>query len=246
MPKIYLSPSTQEYNQTAIGNSEEYYMNLIADAMMPYLRSSGIITIRNTPQMTAASSIAQSNQNNVDLHVALHSNAAPESLAGQLTGTDVYYAPSSSESKRFADLVVKNLKTIYYQPDKVRALPTDFLGEVLRTKAPAVLIEFAYHDNVTDASWIRDNIEPIARSVVLSITEFFGIPFVEAQPTRVGTVTVSSGNLNIRSKPNLSASIVSRAPKGAELYVLGEWQGWYVVYYKGAVGYASKSFITID
>ena len=26
MPKIYLSPSTQEYNLTLSGNSEEYYM----------------------------------------------------------------------------------------------------------------------------------------------------------------------------------------------------------------------------
>lgn len=37
MPSIYLSPSTQEYNTTVLGNSEEYYMNLIADAMGPYL-----------------------------------------------------------------------------------------------------------------------------------------------------------------------------------------------------------------
>ena len=37
MPKIYLSPSTQEYNPYITGNgSEEYFMNLIADAMEPY------------------------------------------------------------------------------------------------------------------------------------------------------------------------------------------------------------------
>jgi len=48
MPRVYLSPSTQEFNPTVLGNSEEYYMNLIADAMMPYLRSSGIQVVRNT------------------------------------------------------------------------------------------------------------------------------------------------------------------------------------------------------
>ena len=38
MPKIYLSPSTQEYNPYVTGNgSEEYFMNLVADAMEPYL-----------------------------------------------------------------------------------------------------------------------------------------------------------------------------------------------------------------
>ena len=50
-------------------------MNLIADAMEPYLTASGIQFVRNTPQMTAASSIAASNSGNYDLHFALHSNA---------------------------------------------------------------------------------------------------------------------------------------------------------------------------
>ena len=58
MPRIYLSPSTQEFNPYVIGGNEEYYMNLIADAMEPYLYASGIAFTRNTPDMTAASSIA--------------------------------------------------------------------------------------------------------------------------------------------------------------------------------------------
>ena len=42
MPRIYLSPSLQEYNPFYGGGSEEEVMNLIADAMEPYLRSTGI------------------------------------------------------------------------------------------------------------------------------------------------------------------------------------------------------------
>ena len=75
MPIIYLSPSTQEFNLYSGGGSEEYYMNLIADAMEPYLVASGIRFVRNTPDMTAASSIAASNRGNYDLHFALHSYA---------------------------------------------------------------------------------------------------------------------------------------------------------------------------
>lgn len=60
MPKIYLSPSTQEYNPYVTGNgSEEYFMNLVADAMEPYLLANGIQFSRNTPDMTAASSFAR-------------------------------------------------------------------------------------------------------------------------------------------------------------------------------------------
>ena len=62
MPKIYLSPSTQEYNPYVTGaGSEEYFMNLLADAMEPILLLNGIQFSRNTPDMTAASSIRQAN-----------------------------------------------------------------------------------------------------------------------------------------------------------------------------------------
>ena len=54
MPIIYLSPSTQENNFYVSGGSEEYWMNRLADAMVPYLNASGIQYVRNTPEMTAA------------------------------------------------------------------------------------------------------------------------------------------------------------------------------------------------
>ena len=62
MPMIYLSPSTQEWNEYVTGSgSEEYNMNLLADALEPYLRSNGIQYRRNRPEMTAASSIREAN-----------------------------------------------------------------------------------------------------------------------------------------------------------------------------------------
>ena len=59
MPRIFLSPSTQEYNPYITGNgSEEYFMNQIADAMEPYLLANTIRFTRNTTDMTAASSVS--------------------------------------------------------------------------------------------------------------------------------------------------------------------------------------------
>lgn len=59
-------------------------------------------------------------------------------------------------------------------------MPAISLAELSRTKAPAVLIELAYHDNPEEAQWIRDNIGNIAENLALSVTEFFGVPL--AQP----------------------------------------------------------------
>ena len=48
MPRIYLSPSTQEGNMYVTGGSEEYYMNLVADAMVRYLQANAIQFTRNS------------------------------------------------------------------------------------------------------------------------------------------------------------------------------------------------------
>jgi N-acetylmuramoyl-L-alanine amidase len=242
MPTIYLSPSTQEFNPYNGGGNEEYYMNLVADAMEPYLVSSGIQFVRNTPEMTAASSIAASNRGVFDLHLALHSNATG-SGDGSVRGSEVYYNPQNSQSKRFADIAAKNLKLIYPIPQNVRTVPTSSLGEVVRTKAPGVLMEIAYHDNAEDAQWIRDNIELIAANIVLSLTEFFGIPFNTPVPITVGNVATNGGNLNVRTRPSTDAFIVGRIPNGAEITIYARVPGWALVGYNGIVGYASDRYI---
>ena len=178
MPSVYLSPSLQEFNSYVGGGNEEYYMNLVADAMEPYLRASGISFVRNNPSETLSNTIADSNAGNYDLHVALHSNASPEATKGQNTGVQVYYYPTSSKGERFADIVADNYRDIYYNPNDIQVIPTTSLAEVRRTKAPAVLIETAFHDNVQDADWIRNNIDNIARNISQSIAEYLGVPFV--------------------------------------------------------------------
>lgn len=245
MPTIYLSPSTQEFNPYAGGGNEEYYMNLIADAMEPYLASSGIQFVRNTPEMNAASSIAASNSGVYDLHLALHSNATA-SGNGTRRGVEVYYYPSSASGKRFADILVENFKRIYPLPDNVKTVPTTSLGEVARVRAPGVLIEIGYHDNIDDANWVRNNIDLIARTLVESLTEYFGIPFNLPQPIRVGSVRTNGGNLNVRTRPVSDAFIVGKIPNGAEVTVFASVPDWYLVGYNGVVGYAAARYIQLS
>lgn len=245
MPTIYLSPSTQEANQYVTGGSEEYWMNRIADAMEPYLRASGIGFVRNTPDMTAVTSIRQSNAGNYDLHLALHSNAAPEGRYGEVRGTDVYFYPGSVRGERAAEIIADGLRQIYPQPGLVRTLSTTRLGEVRQPKAPSVFIEFAYHDNVEDANWITENINEIAANVVQSLAKYFGLPFLQPEQVRTGTVRTDGGRLNLRAKPSIDAEIVGRIPNGASVIVFAEYGDWYVVQYGGRIGYAASRYITV-
>ena len=243
MPSIYLSPSTQEFNPYVNGGNEEYYMNLVADAMIPYLNATGISYSRNTPDMTAASSIAASNMGNYDAHVALHSNASPPQNAGKNRGSEVYFYPGSANGRRLADIVANNLKLIYPLPDRVRTVPTTTLGEVRRTKAPSILIEFAYHDNAEDADWIRNNIDAIAANVVASLADYFGIPFMTPNGERNAVVTTAGRNLNLRSGPSLSSAVIGSIPNGATVTVYSVNGQWSAVGYNGKTGYANNAYL---
>ena len=246
MPIIYLSPSTQESNLYVNGGSEEEWMNRLADAMIPYLVASGIRYSRNTPDMTAVSAIRASNAGTYDLHLALHSNASAPSNYGGTRGIIVFYYPGSTNGKRAAELVADNLRAVYPLPNRVRTEATTSVGEVRQPRAPSVFIELGYHDNEDDATWIKNNLDETARAIVLALTEYFDIPFFSpGNPQRQGVVDVDWGYLNIRSRPSTSAPVIAKAYDGARLTILNQWQGWYLVSFDGAEGYASSDFITL-
>ncbi|MEA4814532.1 MAG: N-acetylmuramoyl-L-alanine amidase [Oscillospiraceae bacterium] len=244
MPIIYLSPSTQENNYYVTGGTEEYHMNQLADTMIPYLISSAIQYKRNTPEMNAGSSIRQANEGYYDIHLALHSNASGEGKYGTTRGIIVFYYPGSAEGKRAAEIFAKNLRTIYPQPDLVRTEATTTLGEVAKSKFPAVLIEMGYHDNTADAKWITGHTEQIAQNLVLSLTELFKVPFIYPIDPWDAKVRTNGGTLKLRSRPTKTGTVLVSMPNGSAVRVYGYWQGWYVVHYKNYVGYASADYIS--
>ncbi len=239
MPMLFLSPSTQEYNIYYDGSgSEEYYMNLIADYMEPYLIASGITFTRNNPDGSVGDSVRLSNAGNYALHLALHSNASGSANYGRQTGSDVYYYPTSVNGKRAAEIIATNLKKIYPNPEKVRTIPTTKLYELNNTRAPSVLVELAYHDNEKDSEWIKNNLKLIAENLSQSVADYFGMPLITPNQTRSGIVITEGGRLNIREKPNLSAKILGQIPNGAAVRIKGQSGDWYLVSYNGIDGYS--------
>lgn len=175
MPFIYLSPSVREDNQYIVGGTEEYYMNRIADAMIPHLRAGGILFARNNPGNSLSQVIAQSNAGSYDLHLALHSSSSPEEFRGVLRGPDVYFYTASERGRKAAELIAENLKTIYPDPGLVTVIPITTHAELRKTGAIAVLVEIAYHDNYEDAAWIRDHIDEIGKNLAQSVVQYLEI-----------------------------------------------------------------------
>lgn len=247
MPNIYLSPSTQEYNPYITGSgSEEYWMNRIADAMEPYLRANTIRFTRNTPEMTAASSIAQAARGSYDFYLALHSNASGDgSSEGRQRGIIAFYYPTSTNGRRAADIFVKNLKEIYPLPQLVTARATTALGEVRQPKMPSVLLEIGYHDNTTDARWIEENVQNIAENLSRSMTEYFALPFIYPTTPRTGTVITEESALNVRAYPSMSGQVVGSVPREAQLTVYGQYDSWYSMAYGNLAGYVRSEYVRV-
>lgn len=245
MPRIFLSPSTQDWNPYVDGSgSEEYWMNLLADALEPYLYANTIAFVRNTPDMTAASSIALANRlGGFDFYLALHSNASGAGQEGKNRGIIVFYYPTSSDGERAAELFAAQLRMVYPLPSQVTVQPTTSLGEVRQPRFPANLIELGYHDNFDDARWIENNLDAAAQAIARGLTDYFGLPFLYPQLVRTGVVTTEGSPLLLRAYPGLDGAVIGSIPNGADVRIYGSHQGWYAVGYGEQLGYAAQAYI---
>lgn len=221
-------------------------MNLLADYLTPYLYSNGISFKRNSPEMTARENIEDSNSNAYDFHLALHSNAAPKGEEGTRQGVEIYYFPKSAKGFKMAELLKKNFAKIYPDKDNIKLIPTTSLGEVDRTRTPAVLIEVAYHDNIEDAVWIEENLPLIAKEIGLSVAEYFSIPFAEPAAPVSAKVKTEYNNLNLRDLPNLESKIFTSMPNGSHVTILGLKDGWARLIYDGILGFAFDKYLILN
>lgn len=178
MPKLYLNPSNQS-NEFIIGGSDQYYMNKIADAMVPYLLGSGIEVTRSEPGENLAKAIEESNAGNYDLYVGLGSISSPYFSTGAQQGPTMIYYDTNEKGKQAAETIAENFKAIYPRPNLVTTFSNQTFSELKDTKAPAVLVQVGYNNNTADAYWIRDNIDAIGRIIALGISQYFGIPFLK-------------------------------------------------------------------
>lgn len=181
-PIVYLSPSTQEYNIGIKGShytTEEEMMNKIADVIEPILKKNDIEVYRNKPSMTAATSIADSRKHDVDLHLAIHSNASPENKRGRYTGVETWiYDETCKEAEQIAEKLQAAVVSLYYSQYGNRGvLYSKEIGGLKETNPynvnNGILLEIAFHDNWNDAVWMVENIENIGRTIANTIIDYY-------------------------------------------------------------------------
>ena len=107
-----------------------------------------------------------------------------------------------------------------------------------------MLAEVAYHDNPEDAQWIRDNIDVMAENLVLSLADYFDIPFnTPSSSQRTATVTTLGGNLNIRQQPDINSPRIASVPNGTKVTVYYDTGEWSLIQYGNITGYANNRYL---
>ena len=170
MAKIYLSPSNQDDNSYAVGNTTEMEQcNKIAEAAKIALERNGFEVLKAPPGQLMNVSIAESNSWGADIHIPIHTNAG----GGQ--GTEIFIYDASATP--LANDIMNQITAITPSGISRGIKINQGLAELNSTNAVAVYIEVDFHDNADTAQWIIDNTTEIGEAICKGICEYYGVTY---------------------------------------------------------------------
>lgn len=200
-PKVYLSPAMHMANPCVYPRPdgkqcyEALENNEYIDILEPILNRCGIETkrgYRRTPMngdngdAIMKQNVRESDAWGADVHYVSHTNGSVDGK-GNSRGCFPMYYTYSKNGKKLGQIMVKYRKQIY--PRTVKLVARSNLYELRVPKAVSFYEEHVFHDNMDDATWFHTHMKEIAESAAKGLCEWFGIPYVEAEPEPTDSVT---------------------------------------------------------
>ena len=180
--KIYISPSDQNRNIYATGNTNEMVQcQKIGKALASALVRCGFEAKSNdTDEMEER--VAESNAWGANLHVCIHTNA----FNGEVKGTRMFSYDTSGEGYQACKQVMATLSPITPgKSDNITAYPG--LYEVRNAEAPTVYIEVAFHDNKEEAAWIIAHTDDIAEAICEGVCNHYKVKYIPHKDEKPAT-----------------------------------------------------------
>lgn len=193
--RIYVSPSDQDANFYATGNTNEMVQcQKIAVNLVAALKRCGFEAMTNlTAEMEER--VDQSNSWGADLHLPIHTNA----FNTQVQGTRLMCWELGGEGDKICQAIMKTLAPITPgSSDSVTAYPT--LYEIKNANAPTAYVEVAFHDNKIESDWIIKNTEEIAEAICKGICNYYGYTYSKAGSTSTSTSIPTNNSGKYASK----------------------------------------------
>lgn len=171
--KIYLSPSNQEGNMYAYGNTNEMEQcNRIADAAKAALERCGFDVKKAPKGQAMRTSIAESNAWGADLHIPIHSNAG----GGQ--GTVVFVYNKNTTNMKFAEPIYREVQAVTPGGIDYGIRENPGLAELNSTNAIAVYVEADFHDNKEIAKWLIENPAVVGEAICRGVCSGYGVKYI--------------------------------------------------------------------
>lgn len=172
--KIYLSPSNQNANAYATGNTNEAgQCNKIAKAAETALKRCGFDVKRAPQGQLMATSIRESNEWKSDLHIPIHTNAFNGKVTG---GTLIMVYRNEGENAKAAKAIKAVLDPLTPGKDYAIQTRTD-LSELKNTTAVAVYIECEFHDTKVGSDFIIKNTTKLGEAIAKGICNYYGVTY---------------------------------------------------------------------
>lgn len=182
--KIYLSPSNQDGNLYAYGNTNEMdQCNRIADAAKTALERCGFIVKKAPKGQAMKTSIAESNNWGADLHIPIHTNA----FNGKASGTIVFVYRSTAENMKYANPIYQAVQAACPGTTDYGVQENPGLAELNGTNATAVYVEADFHDNPTIARWLVENPNAVGEAIAKGVCTATGTTYKAPFTTSSGT-----------------------------------------------------------
>lgn len=213
--KIYLSPSNQDGNKYATGNTNEMVQcNRIAVSAEYHLKRHGFEVKKASEGQNMWTSINESNSWGANLHVPIHTNAFNGSLTG---GTLIMLYSTSGENLKAGQAIFNRLAPITPGSDySIRA--NTGLAELNSTKAIAVYVECEFHDTKDGANFIINNTDKIGEAIAHGICDYFGTSWVNDDNTSDSFYRVQVGAFS--NKQNAENQMNKLKEEGYDAFIV--------------------------
>ena len=171
--RIFLSPSNQDGNHYAYGNTtEDVQCGKIAAAAEKALKRCGF-EVKTEQYDTMQNRVAHSNAWGADMHLPIHTNACN----GSVGGTRIFYG-SGGQAAAAMLAALRDLT-----PGKSDGMAREDFYEITHAKAITVYVEAEFHDVPAYAKWIIEHTTELGEGICKGVCAYYGIKYIQPQST---------------------------------------------------------------
>lgn len=193
--KIYISPSNQNFNLYATGNTnEKVQCHKIAKACVAYLKKKDF-EVMCTYNNDMYARVRESNAFGADIHIAIHTNAtAKHNVTG---GTQILLYNLEGERKKVGQAVFNRLAPVTPGKTAERLIAKPDFYECREADGITVYVEAEFHDTKTGSDFIIKNTTTIGEAIAKGICDYYGIDVTEEASDKNTSAPLKNGTLYV-------------------------------------------------